>query len=346
MLTKKQIKEVREHLHRAQNPLFFFDNDQDGLCSFLLLQRYIGRGKGVPIKSFPELTVDYFRKIRELNPDYIFILDKPLVSKEFFQEVRQINLPVVWMDHHEIQMEIPKFVNCYHSFSKKSESAEAVSAFCYQISQKKEDLWIAVIGCISDAFLPDFYLDFKKAYPDLSIDSEKVLDIYFESGLGKIAQILGAGLKDKTSNVIAMLKFLMKVRTPYEILEESNKNYLMHKRFSEINEKYRKFLEKAEMFGKSSDKILFFQYGGDLSISSDLANALTWKFPEKIIVVGYVSGAKVNISVRGKKVKEITLKAIEGFEGATGGGHDDAVGAKIRIEDLEKFKERLEKLVQ
>lgn len=346
MLTKKQVKEIKEHLYKAQNPLFFFDNDQDGLCSFLLLQRYIERGKGVPIKSFPELTVDYFRKVRELNPDYIFILDKPLVSKEFFQEARQINIPVVWIDHHEIQMKIPNFVNCYHSFSNKSRNAEAVSAFCYQISQREEDLWIAVIGCISDAYIPDFYSDFKKTYPDLSIDSKKVLDIYFESGIGKIAQILGAGLKDKTSNVIAMLKFLMKVKTPYEILEETNKNYTIHKRFNEINKKYKKILEKAERVGKVSAKILFFGYRGDLSISSDLANGLCQKFPEKIIVVGYISGAKVNISVRGKKIKEIILKAIEGFEGATGGGHDDAVGVKIRFDDLEKFRDRLEKLIQ
>lgn len=32
MLTEKQISEIREHLEKAQNPLFFFDND-DGLCS-------------------------------------------------------------------------------------------------------------------------------------------------------------------------------------------------------------------------------------------------------------------------------------------------------------------------
>jgi single-stranded DNA-specific DHH superfamily exonuclease len=39
MLNDKQIDEIREHLEKAQNPLFFFDNDDDGLCSFLLLQR-------------------------------------------------------------------------------------------------------------------------------------------------------------------------------------------------------------------------------------------------------------------------------------------------------------------
>jgi len=52
---EKQVAEVREHLEKAQNPVFFFDNDPDGLCSFLLLQRYIGRGRGVVIKSFPQM---------------------------------------------------------------------------------------------------------------------------------------------------------------------------------------------------------------------------------------------------------------------------------------------------
>ena len=47
-------------------------------------QRYVKRGKGVPIKSFPALTVDYFRKVEELKADYIFILDKPVVGEEFF----------------------------------------------------------------------------------------------------------------------------------------------------------------------------------------------------------------------------------------------------------------------
>ena len=85
MLTEQEVKEIREHLENARNPVFFFDNDPDGLCSFLLLQRYIGRGRGVAIKSFPELDKGYFRKIEELDADYIFILDKPLVSQDFLQ---------------------------------------------------------------------------------------------------------------------------------------------------------------------------------------------------------------------------------------------------------------------
>jgi len=132
----------------------------------------------------------------------------------------------------------------------------------------------------------------------------------------------------------------MNVRSPYEILEENSKNYNMHKRFREIDKKCKKLLQKAEDIGRDSGNILFFHYSGDMSISSELANSLKQKFPSKIIVVGYMNGAKVNVSARGDNVKNKVLKAIEGMEGATGGGHDMAVGAKIKLDDWEKFKER------
>jgi len=343
MLTKKQILEIREHLNKSQNPLFFFDNDVDGLCSFLILQRYCEKGKGVAIKSFPDLTVDYFRKVQELNADYIFVLDKPLISKEFFEEAEKFNIPIVWIDHHDIYTENPDFVSYYNPSINKSESSPT-TYLCYQVSEKKDDLWIAVVGSISDRFMPDFYSKFKKKYPDLSTDSEDAFEVRFKSQIGKIIQIFSFALKDRTTNVVKMLKFLMKAKTPYEVLEESNENYTMHQRFDQINSKYQKLIEKAEKI-KDSEKLLFFQYSGDLSISSDLANELCYKFPDKIIVVVYLSGIKVNISVRGKNARDIVLKAIEGFQDSTGGGHEVAVGAKIRTEDLEEFRIRIEKAV-
>ena len=106
MLTEKQIIEIREHLEKAQNPIFFFDNDNDGLTSFLQLRRMIGRGKGIPIIYYPDLNADYFRRVKELNSDYIFILDKPVVSDEFLEQVHEDNIPLVWIAHNDV--EIPK----------------------------------------------------------------------------------------------------------------------------------------------------------------------------------------------------------------------------------------------
>ncbi len=344
MLTEKQIEEIKEHLEKAQNPIFFYDNDPDGLCSFLLLQRYIERGRGVAIRSFPELDANYFRKVEELNADYIFILDKPVVSLGFFKEVEKINIPVVWIDHHDIGEfpNIPLGVNYYNPVFNAEKKGEPVTCLCYQITKRKEDLWIAVAGCIFDHFIPDFYSEFKKIFPDLSIDSKEPFDIFYKSQIGKIARIFSFALKDRITNVVSMQKFLSRVKTPYEVLEEDSKNYTMHLRFDQINKKYFGLIEKAIAVEKDSEKILFFQYGGDLSISSDLSNELSYRFPKKIIVVVYVAGVKANISIRGKNVRGFILKAIEGLNGATGGGHEDAVGAQVRIEDLEVFRKRLE----
>src|SRR3989339_784772 len=280
MLTSEQIIEIREHLETAQNPIFFFDNDPDGLCSFLILQRFIERGKGIPIKSFPKLIDDYFRKVVEFNADYIFILDKAEVSDKFWEKVKEVNIPVVWIDHHAFKFEdIPDFVN------------------------------------------------------------------FYKSEIGKIAKFFTFGLKDRTTNVINMLKFLMSVHSPYEVLSEGSKNSAMHKRFREIDEKYQRLIERAKEIGNYDGKLLYFQYGGDLSISSDLSNEISFLFPGKINVIAYVSGYKANISGRGKNIRKIILEIIGGLEGATGGGHQDAVGAQVQIEDLEFFKKELKEKV-
>ena len=105
MLTEKQIDEIREHLEKAQNPLFYYDNDADGLCSFVLLRRFSGRGKGVAVRSFPELNASYAKKAQELNADYVFVLDKPVLSREFVEEIAKLQLPLVWIDHHDVPRE-------------------------------------------------------------------------------------------------------------------------------------------------------------------------------------------------------------------------------------------------
>lgn len=345
MLTKTEIKEIREHLEKAQNPVFFFDNDNDGLCSFLLLRKYLGRGKGVPIKSFPYMTEEYFRKVNELNSDYIFILDKPVVSPEFFEEVKKFNIPIVWIDHHKTeQTVVPDFVHYYNPALTKDKN-EPVTYLCYKITEKKEDLWIAVVGCISDRFIPDFYEDFVKTYPDLSIKANDAFDIFYKSGIGNISKILSFALKDTMTNVMRMIYFLINAKTPYEILEENKKNTSMHFRFKQIYKKYEKLFEKAKSL-IDDNKLLFFQYAGDISMSADLSNELSYLYPDKIIVITRIIGSKASISARGEKIREPFVEAIKNIKNATGGGHENAVGGKMNVEDLEKFRENLENIIE
>ena len=51
MIPESQLKKVRTALETSARPLIFFDDDPDGLCSFLLFYRLHREGKGIIVKS-------------------------------------------------------------------------------------------------------------------------------------------------------------------------------------------------------------------------------------------------------------------------------------------------------
>ena len=201
-----------------------------------------------------------------------------------------------------------------------------------------------MLGCVGDWFLPEFSNELAKDYPDLFPKNVKTpSQALYETRFGKLAKILSFALKDRTSNVVRMLKFLVTAKTPYEVLEENNKTKTIHGRFKEINRKYEKLLEKAKGF--AGNKLLFFQYGGDLSISGELANEIFHLYPDKIVAVAYTKGEEVKISIRGSiNVRDKVAKAMQGLNGRSG-GHENACAASLTVSELPKFKERLEKLI-
>jgi len=351
MLSKKQSEEIIEHLEKAQNPVFLYDNDADGLCSFVLLRRFIGRGKGVAIRSYPELDAGYARRARELGADYIFVLDKPLLSKGFLEETDRMQIPLVWIDHHEIPEQkslAGKFENTYlynpsHK-NGKNKSFEPVTAIAYGITKRKEDVWLAMMGCIADHYLPRFSQEFQEKYPDMWGDVKEPFDAYYGTEIGRVAQAINFGLKDSVSKVVEMQNFLIQCKSPDEVLEESKGSSSLLDRTSIIRERYGRILESAEKSGKGD--AIFFSYGGETSMSSDLANEISYKNPGKYVAIAFIKGSVANISMRGKSIRNILVKILKEFPDATGGGHENAVGAKIKSGDLERFKEIFEREIK
>lgn len=216
----------------------------------------------------------------------------------------------------------------------------------YKITNNKKDIWLSMIGCVSDCYMPDFYSEFEEDFPELAMKNAKTpFDLLYKSEIGKISRVLDFSLKDTTTNVVQMMKFMMKAKGPMDVLDEGLGAKQMLLRFNEINSKYQELMVKARE--GVDGKLLYFQYGGTLSLSSNLANQLSYEFPDKIVVVAYLTSDIANLSLRWKgDVLGLTLKAIEGIDGASGGGHKNATGAKVLISDLPKFKENVERLVK
>ncbi len=347
MLTKKQLSEIREHLEKAQNPIFLFDNDVDGLTSYVLLRRFIGRGKGVAVKSHPYIDVGYAKRVQELNGDYVFVLDRHSLGKEFVNEISLLQIPIVWIDHHDVVVEKYDY-NMLHSFNPargKKKSSEPTTYLCYSATKRKEDIWLVLIGCIADHYLPDIVDDFVENYSILwGKDIKEPFQALYTTGIGRFARAISFGMKDSISHVVQLQNFLITCKTPYDIGQELESNSAFGTKYRDILKKYNVLLEDAKTV--ADGKIVFYNYSGQLSISSDLSNELSYLFPKHYICVSYSAGVMTNISLRGNNVQKILAEILPLFEKATGGGHRDAVGARINTENLQQFREELEKRVK
>ncbi len=222
----------------------------------------------------------------------------------------------------------------------REKSEEPVTYWCYKVSNRKEDIWLAIIGCIADHFLPEFARDFSSMFPELwkKDKIENPFDVYYKTEIGHIARAFNFGIKDSVSNVIKLQNFLIECTSPHNVLEENIQNYPFRKKYQEIKNKYDSLLERA--LKSIEENLIFFDYSGDLSISADISNELSFLYPKKYIAVAYKNGAIASVSLRGKNIKKILERVLNRVNGS-GGGHEDAVGARIEVKDIEKFKEVL-----
>ncbi len=338
MLPAEQISQIKDELLTSKRPIFFFHDDPDGLCSFLLLYRFIKRGRGIIVKSTPCVTKSiYAKKVLDYDADKIFVLDLAVVEQDFIDEVKK---PVVWLDHHDIL----KRENVTYFNTRQYGPPIPPTAVCYDIV--KQDMWIAACGCIGDWYIPHFINEFRQDYPNLiGEDLKKPGDILYKSRLGKLVAILATNLKGKTKEVMASLKILTRITAPEDILEQKTpQGKFLFKRFEKINMLYEKLRDEA--LNHINGKVVLFVYSEKgYSFTSGLSNEISYLHPDKIVVICRKKGDEFKLSLRRgdnntidlRKVLEIALRGIDGF----GGGHEFACGGSVKEKDFSRFIENL-----
>ncbi len=342
MINRKDLDLLKKKVLESSRPIFFFDDDTDGLASFILLYKLAGDGKGVCVKGKPVLEESYARKVDEFMPDRVFVLDKPMVEQEFLDKVSQ---EVVWLDHHPLQDN--KNVVYFNPKKGNPDDDTPTSYWAYQAVKNdvKGVLWIAMVGVLGDwnMSLAD---EFRKEYPDLLPENISEPDkALFNSKIGELVKIINFNLKGPTSEVMKAVKILTRLESPYEILEQSTpKGKFIYKKYLAVNEVYESLKSQVEV---TKDRLVVFRYkDSKIAVSSDLSNELLYMHPEKVIIIAREKPGEVVMSIRSASVKVSSLleKALVGIEGY-GGGHEYSCGACVKKDSFEEFLERFRSLL-
>jgi single-stranded DNA-specific DHH superfamily exonuclease len=346
MIKKKQIKEIKELLLQAKNPLFIFDHDPDGLSSFLILRRFINKGSWFSFTHNEKVSHQLLGKVEEQAPDLIILLDMAVINQEFADK---ISVPIIHIDHHAPINIKGKHYHYYNPRVNKDSDNRPTTHWAYQIA--KQDQWIAAVGIISDWFIPDDHIEINKKYPDLLPKKIKSPGFaYFETEMGRLAQIFYFALSGKKEETIKCIQALLKVKSPYDILrQETPQGRLVYRYADKRCKKFNKMFQDA-IEQKTKNKLFIYTYSYTKdSFSSLLSNKLIYMLPKKIIIVARVKEEVTIMSLRSKEIPivNILLDALEGLDGF-GGGHPHACGSKINNDDfpifIERFKESLKKV--
>jgi single-stranded DNA-specific DHH superfamily exonuclease len=345
-ISDAELNEFKERILAAKRPLFLYDDDADGLSSYLLCLRRRGDGVGIRVHSSATVTGEYVRKVEENIPDLIVVLDKPYISQEFIDLVKA---PILWLDHHEPQKITDAKVSYYNPRIADDADNRCTSYWVYKALGRPEDLWIATIGTISDWQVTEVAKEFWTRYPEWMTPVQTAPQALFDTPFGDLCRIVQFNLKGDAADVRTAIKILSRIETPKELVEHTSpRAKLLYKRYLMVQKEYEKLL-KAARAAASADPILFHIFGHvEISLLSELSNQLIHEFPDKIIFIGREHQGETKFSIRSAKVNVAAAVKAAMATGVRGnsGGHTLACGGNIKSDDFPKFLETFKSALQ
>jgi single-stranded DNA-specific DHH superfamily exonuclease len=336
MLSKQELKDLLEELESAQTPFVFYDDDPDGVISYILLKKRFDQYDGTIIKGAPFLEEKYAERVRIEEPDKVVILDKPMVEDNFFKQVQR---PIVWVDHHEPR-KVPKNVAYFNPRIKKKSDRSPTSYIMYKAVGGP--LWLAMIGVVGDWYISPELKKLSKEKPRILPKVVSPPQVLFDTEFGKLIKIVAFLLKQRISDINNSVEDLLKIKEPEEILEQkTEEGEKIYNLFKEIDKEYQPLLKKALI--KDEKNLLVFTYDGKRrSFTGELSNELLHKAKAEVILIGRKKDGVYKMSIRSRKLvlPPILNEALEGLDGH-GGGHEQACGASVPVSDFKKFVERI-----
>ncbi len=336
----EQLQHFKATVLGAKRPLIFYDDDADGLCSYLLCLRARG-GEGIGARAQHTVPLEMgLRKIEENAPDLVVILDCATVDTQFLD---RCPVPILWLDHHEPQK--AKHAQLTYLNPRLSDDTDnrSTTHWVWHALGREEDLWIAGIGSISDWQLTDVAHAFWNKYPDILQPVETPPQAMFGAHpFAELLRIVQFNLKGDSTDVRTSTKIFTRIESPHELLQHSTpRAKLLYKRYQIVDKEYQKLLRQARAGVVEGSKVLYALFSQvEISLLSEVSNCMLYEHPDKLIFLARAHNGDVKLSLRGEHwdiAAAVKAAMQEGIRG-NAGGHMHACGGNIKGEDFPRFK--------
>ena len=312
-------------------------NDLDGLASGLFLEKIL-EAKGIKVNyiDFLDIKSDMVKeaslKLNEEGINKVFFADIGVDDIDFegFEDLRR-EKNVLLIDHHPIGENVKDFTNII-----KAASGDCIALVTFVLGEGLIDYelwgWLVSSAIFADyAFRSEKNMRFLQSfYPDVTVENLS-------------STVPGMNARKISS---ALIYYKNDIKYVYNLVKERNIDELteIHELIEdEVYKLVDDFSINKKYFPKND--IYFYEVHSNFDVLSYLTTLVAGAEPEKNFIFMYKTKGIVKFSARSSSAKidmgKLLKKGVQDLEGADGGGHIRAAGAKVPEEYVETFKKRV-----
>ncbi len=334
----------------TDNVVVIFNNDGDGVCSCVLINKCLETKKNKPyIISQPMPTEkNLLRKIQTTVPNKLIVLDIAIDQQSNVLKNLSGLCDVLVVDHHQITRDSNSESVVHYNPRMEKEGIYKSTSYCvYKIcsalTDVSEHLWIAAVGMVSDYNLKFSEDLVKEAVEKYSLKT----DVLYETHIGRLADMISAAKATKSLTCEEMVWLFGSMKGPDDMSAKGSEK--MIESFKTIENEMMSILADAETNAEKKGKVIFYNIKSSYNLSSPVSTKLSEKHLDKLVIVYEKTHNRVKVSGRNQAKKfnvgRILQSAARGLK-ASAGGHDAAGGATMEAKDWETFRERLVELCE
>ena len=374
---KKAVKRIKEALEKNEKICIFGDYDADGITSTTILKRFF-KDRGVDVSCYiPNrltegygMNLDAIKKIAEEGTKLIITVDTGITAIEEVNLAKELGMDIIVTDHHEQAENIPDAIAVVDLKRKDSKeypfrdlcgagvAFKLCMALCKELDLKEDEalkyIIFAAIGTIADV-MP--LIDENRTIVKFGL-----MLLQRPKYIGIVELIKLAGLKNINTEAVSFgiaprLNACGRMGKQEEALELFTTDDPIKARNIASNvEIYNRERQKIE--ADIYDEVIRNINNSDIDnkkcivVSGDswhhgvigiVSSKITEKYYKPSILLGIEDGLAKGSgrSIEGFDLHEALMNCNEYLEKC--GGHSAAVGLSLKQENVEKFREQLEK---